>query len=126
WDEHLVAVYRRKYYDRTPEYMKEAVKNSIERLLGQNELQENPEIRVLRLLGDPPVADYQLRLTSQRITYGYYRVDNCMFIVPLDLKRSQNPAPFAWVLARESAPKAFEHYLQEFDRTFAEAKSIFP
>ena len=127
WDNELLRVYQRKYYDRSEEYVKNAVKDSIIKLLGPctfEETQDPAQVRVNNVTA-APVADYQIRITNQRITYGYYRIDNCAFIVPLDMKRDQNPAPYAWVLARESAPKAFEFYLQEYDRMFSEALSVY-
>ena len=85
----------------------------------------NKDIKVTSL-SNPPQARYEIRLTSQRITYGYYRVDGFAFLVPLDMKRDQNPAPFAWVVPQDTAPRTFEHYLQEYDRMFAEALRVFP
>ncbi len=128
WDAALVAVYQRKYHDRSSNYIRDAVMDSVSRLLGPCEFDEPSAGHCLRAknLKDPPRAEYQIRLTSQRITYGFYRIDNYAIIVPLDMKKSQNPAPFAWVLPRESAPKAFDHYVQEFDRMFSEADSVFP
>jgi hypothetical protein len=131
WDGELVRAYQRKYYDRQDDYIRNALKESIEYLIGPCEIQAidgasgQQEIKVTSL-SDSPQARYEIRLTSQRITYGYYRVDRFAFLVPLDMKRAQNPAPFAWVVAQETAPRTFEHYLQEYDRMFAEALRVFP
>lgn len=73
-----------------------------------------------------PPAGYAISLTSQRITYSYYRIDDVAFIVPLDMKTAQDPAPLAWVLDRETAPRAFDHYRTEYDRLFEEAPRVFP
>lgn len=124
-------MYRRKYHDRTSDYILNVLKESIEFLVGPCNVQVatdpsgQKEIKVIGL-ANPPQAGYEIRLTSQRITYSYYRVDQFAFLVPLDMKRAQNPAPLAWVVAQETAPRAFEHYLQEYDRMFSEALRVFP
>lgn len=131
WDDELLKTYQRKYHDRTDSHIRNAVKESIESLIGLCEVQiatdasGQKEIKVTNL-SDPPQAKYEIRLTSQRITYSYYRVDQFAFLVPLDMKKAQNPAPLAWVVSQETAPKAFEHYLQEYDRMFSEALRVFP
>ena len=131
WDDELLRAYQRKYYDRNDDYIRNALKESIEFLIGPCEVQVivgasgQQEIKVTSL-SNSPQARYEIRLTSQRITYGYYRVDGCAFLVPLDMKRDQNPAPLAWVVAQDTAPRTFEHYLQEYERLFAEALRVFP
>jgi hypothetical protein len=74
----------------------------------------------------PPRAKYEIRLTPQRITYSFYRIDDVAFLVPLDMKRAQNPAPLAWALAKDTAPRAFAHYLQEYETMFSEAIQVYP
>ena len=127
WEADLLAIYRRKYHDRTQEYIRDAVTDSIRRLLGPCDVQvtRSDEI-VIKDITHPPKASYEIRLTSQRITYSFYRVDGVAFLVPLDIKKSQNPAPQAWVLEEETAPHAFKRYCQEFDSVFQESYRVFP
>ena len=128
WDDALCEAYRRKYHDRTPEYMRDAVIDSISRLVGECEVttqQGQPPIRVSNLR-NAPRARYEVRLTRQRITYSLYRIDRILFLVPLDMKTAQNPAPLAWLVNQETAPRTFEHYRQEYDRMFDEAQSVYP
>jgi hypothetical protein len=126
WDVPLAEIYRRKYYDRTTEHMQHAVKESIEFLLGPCSLEAGSDARVtVTDVAEPPAADYDLRLTPQRITMGYYRVDDVAFIVPLDMKREQTPQPLAWVLDKSTAPGAFNYYLKEFSQTFEESQSVY-
>ena len=131
WDDELLKAYQRKYHDRTGDYIRSAVKESIEFLIGPCDVQVangasgQKEIKVTSR-ADPPPAKYEIRLTNQRITYSYYRIDQFAFLVPLDMKREQNPAPLAWVVAQDTAPRTFEHYLQEYDRMFSEALRVFP
>ncbi len=128
WDAELVKAYQRKYHDRTADQIQNATKESIQRLLGRFTLDETLGTTMPRVrdVSDPPAASYNIRLTSQRITYGFYRIDDFAFIVPLDMKKNQNPAPLAWVISKETAPGAFAHYLQEYDSLFAEARNVFP
>lgn len=126
WDKDLFNIYHRKYYDRSEDYVRNAVRDSISKLIGPCDFDDAAGRLRVQNITNPPAGNYQLRLTDQRITYGYYRIDECAFIVPLDMKRDQNPAPFGWVLPRESAPKAFDFYLQEYDRMFSEAMNVYP
>jgi hypothetical protein len=127
WDDALANVYLRKFHDRSTEYMRKAVEESIQQLLGPSrvEVVSPSEIRVLDMV-NPPAAHYQIRLTSQRITFGYYRVDDAAVVVPLDMKRAQNPAPPAWAIDRETAPRVFDRYLGEFAAMFDEALRVYP
>ncbi|HEX4966456.1 MAG TPA: TIR domain-containing protein [Thermoanaerobaculia bacterium] len=126
-DDVLIAAYRRKYYDRTPERIRNALQESIQGLLGPCELQLGKDGKpIVSGVESPPEAAYEIRLTDQRITYGYYRIDDVAFLVPLDMKRSQNPAPMAWVLDRDTAPRAFARYCEEYNRMFEEAYRVYP
>jgi len=127
WDTDLVSVYLRKFHDRTAEHMQSAVKESIQGILGPCEVQAagKDNIRVTGITEFPKDL-YDIRLTSQRITYGFYRVDGFIFLVPLDMKKSQDPAPLAWVLEQETAPRTFKRYLEEFESMFKEAYRVFP
>jgi hypothetical protein len=127
WDETLAEAYRRKFYDRDANYMQAAVQESIQGLLGPCELKQNADgHRVVSAVRDPPSGDYDIRLTSQRITFGYYRIDGVVVLVPLDMKRAQNPAPYAWVIDSATAPRTFEHYRYQYDQMFAEAFRVYP
>jgi hypothetical protein len=126
WDAALVQTYQRKYHDRDAEYIKNAVKDSIQHLIGKCDINDGGgAVRALNVTGAPR-ARYEIRLTSQRITYSFYRIDNAIFIVPLDMKRAQNPAPLAWLITQQTAPQTFAHYRQEFDRMFDEAIRVYP
>jgi len=127
WDEELLRIYQRKYFDRDSDYIKNAVKESIQGLLGPCKI-ETSSPNAIRVTGveKPPKAQYEIRLTNQRITYGYYRIDGVAFIVPLDMKRVQNPAPLVWVLDQETAPQAFQYYVNDYERMFEEAIHVFP
>jgi hypothetical protein len=127
WDDQLLAVYQRKYHDRTAEQIRAALKESIEFLVGPCEIQEkNGEHLVVTTASNPPAAKYEIHLTNQRITFGYYRIDGVAFVVPLDMKKAQNPAPLAWVVDRETAPREFAYYLEEYGRVFEEGLRVFP
>jgi hypothetical protein len=126
WDDALLASYRRKYYDRAPEQIRAKLEKSIKELLGPCEIHLNELQRpVISAVEKPPTASYNIRLTDQRITFGYYRIDDVAFLVPLDMKLSQNPAPMAWVLDRGTAPEVFDNYLAEYNQMFREAYSVF-
>lgn len=121
WDKDLMKIHQRKYYDRTPAQLRSRVIDSIGGLLGACEFDEFP-LRLTRL-DDPPTADYQIRLISQRITFAYYRIDEVAFVIPLDMKKEASPAPWGWAVTKDNAPKAYEHFLTEYDTIFAEAES---
>lgn len=127
WDESLAEAYRRKFYDRDADYMRAAVQESIRSLLGPCDLKQNTNNDlVASAVADPPSGDYDIRLTAQRITFGYYRIDGVAVLVPLDMKRAQNPAPYAWVIDSATAPRTFSHYLDQYNQMFAEASRVFP
>ncbi|MET0464564.1 MAG: TIR domain-containing protein [Chitinophagaceae bacterium] len=126
WDTELAEAYRRKYHDRSLEHMQHALKESIGYLLGPCDIEpKNKDDITVTNISAPPVASYDLRLTLQRITFGYYRIDNVAFITPLDIKRAQNPAPLAWVLDRETVPGVFDFYLNEFSGMFEDAQVVY-
>jgi hypothetical protein len=128
WDDKLVDVYRRKYYNRTVEELLSKLSQSISDLLGGCEitLRGDPARPHISQLQDPPGASYEVGLTDQRITFSYYRFDDVAFVIPLDMKRSQDPPPLAWVISKETCPMAFDRYLKEFDALFAEAHLVYP
>jgi hypothetical protein len=127
WDEELLRVYQRKYTDRNADRIRNALSDSIQGLFGQCDVDVNQD-RPFKIsnLRDVPQAQYELRLTSQRLTYSFYRVDKFAFVIPLDMKTSQNPAPLAWAIAQDTSPEIYQHYLDEFSRMFAEARCVYP
>lgn len=126
WDRKLADAYKRKFFDRTPKYMQRAVQESIQHLIGSHTLSANNKGDVsIKDVVAPPESHYDIRLTSQRITFGFYRIDDCIFLVPLDMKKSQNPPPFAWVLYKDSSAPVFNNYLTEFEAMFNESKLIY-
>lgn len=127
WDESLAECYRRKYSDRSPEYMRSAVEDSITKLLGPCELRVDASgAPAVTALTDPPSGGYEIRLTGQRITFGYHRIDAIAVLVPLDMKKSQDPAPYAWVIDAATNPKTFAHYRSQYDEMFQEAVRVYP
>jgi hypothetical protein len=126
WDAALVGAYQRKYHDREAPYMQEAIKESITRLLGPCKFDLSEDGYLQPIVPDhPPRAHFEISLTSQRITYSFYRVDETCFIVPLDMKRSQDPPPLAWTVSRETAHGIYEHYVGEYANMFSEARRIY-
>lgn len=125
WDEPLVNAYQRKYHDRTSNEIRDSVKKSMERLLGPCKFNLD-ERGVLQSIAPehPPNASYEIRLTPQRITHSFYRVDNTCFVIPLDMKRAQDPAPFAWTLSHETSPREYRHYVEEYQLMFKEARRV--
>src|ERR1700674_802412 len=127
WDNELLAAYQRKYHDRTADQIRSALKESLEFLIGPCEIREQGGDHVIvPTSAKPPAAKYEIRLTNQRITFSYYRIDDIAFMVPLDMKLAQNPPPLAWVVDRETTPRAFAYYLDEYGRVFAEGLRVFP
>lgn len=104
WDDALLEAYRRKFYNRDAKYMRDAVIDSIRNLLGICDVNVTPAGTVIiNDLKEPPAASYEIYLTSQRVTFGYYRIDENAFVVPLDMKKSQDPAPRMGDAARSCA-----------------------
>jgi hypothetical protein len=128
WDARLAEAYQRKYYDRDSAHMQDGVQDSIRGLLGPCDLKPNAagDFIVASAVTDPPLGNYDIRLTSQRITFGYYRIDGIAVLVPLDMKRAQNPAPYAWVIDSTTAPRTFEHYRYQYEEMFGEATRVYP
>lgn len=126
WDTSLAEAYQRKYFDRSTAQLQEAVTESLRYLLGPCEINNEPSATAIRNVQHPPAATYDLRLTRQRITFGFYRVDRVLVMVPLDMKTAQNPAPYAWVIDASTSPRTFEHYLTQFETMFSEAQRVYP
>lgn len=124
FDPDLCKAYRRKYEDRTAKDLKDSLKQSIKFLLGPCKLNVKNHQVVVTDLTDPPEAEYDLRLTDQRITFSYYRVDDCSFLVPLDMKKQKQPAPLVWVVEKETSPTPYDFYLREFNAVFEEASRV--
>lgn len=127
WNDELVDAYRRKYWDRDVDYIRGALEDSIRGLVGPCEISESQKGEVtIKSVATPPKASVEIRLTEQRITYGYYRIDDVAFVVPLEMKKSQEPAPLVWAVDRETMPRAFKYYAGEYDTVFGEARDVFP
>jgi hypothetical protein len=43
----------------------------------------------------------------------------------LDMKRAQNPAPYAWVIDANTSPRTFDHYRQQYEQMFEEASIVY-
>ncbi len=124
FDDALCEAYRRKYYDRTVEQLRNYLLESIQLLLSPCEVEVQGQQVIVKNLAEPPVAEYDIRLTRQRITFGYYRIDDCSFLVPLDMKRQKEPSPLVWVVEKEVAPAAYDYYLREYSSMFEEASRV--
>lgn len=128
WDDDLVRLYQRKYFDRTADQIRTRAKESIESLVGPCDLHHEvgKSLPSICTFLDPPTADCSVFLTSQRITYSYWRVDDIMCVCPLDMKQSQDPAPMAWMFDKETAAKTFQSYTDEYERILQEAMRVYP
>ena len=126
WDNSEKTVIRLDYFAPITSWdeYQNAVKESIQGLIGACTWDLSDVRKPLVEVSTPPKASIDVRLTSQRISYSYYRVDDVLFVIPLDMKRNQNPGPLAWSVARETSPRTFEHYDQEFVRLFEEARDV--
>jgi Predicted nucleotide-binding protein containing TIR-like domain len=123
FDDSLCDAYRRKYSNRTAEKLRSYLIESIE-LLFSCEIEVKGRKVIATHLADPPVADYDLRLTNQRITFAYYRINESSFVAPLDMKKEKEPSPLIWVVERETSPSAYESYLREYNTVFEEASHV--
>lgn len=128
WDKALLRIHQRKYFDRTAEYIQNAVKDSIQSILGPCEFEHKKNGRLLRVINNVsiPKQNFEVRLTRQRLTYAFYRIDDIALIAPLDMQTDQRPAPLMWAFERDTAPETFQHYVDMFDAMFGEADSVFP
>jgi hypothetical protein len=124
FDDEVCDMYRRKYYDRTPEQLRNYLTESIQLLFSPCKIQIEGQKVIVTDLTEPSVASYDLRLTNQRITFGYYRVNETSFVVPLDMKKQKDPAPLVWVVEKETAPGAYDSYLREYGKVFEEASHV--
>jgi hypothetical protein len=126
WDEALLNTYLRKYTDRDGPYIQKAICESIEKLLGQCAFDFDDKGRLSGVRPrQAPEGRFEIALTSQRITYSFYRVDDTCFVIPLDMKRSQEPPPLAWTLSQETAPAPFGQYSGEYTSVFNEGRVVF-
>jgi CAP12/Pycsar effector protein, TIR domain len=124
FDDDLCAAYRRKYYDREPDQLRTYLLESIQLLLSPCKVNVEGQDVVITEVAEPPEAEYDIRLTNQRITFSYYRVNDCSFLLPLDMKKEQSPAPLVWVVEKETSPLTYDFYLREYNAVFKEAKSV--
>lgn len=124
FDDALCEAYRRKYYDRTSKQLRDYLLESIELLFSPCKVTANGQEVFVTDLQAPPKAEFDIRLTSQRITFSYYRINETSFVVPLDMKRVKEPSPLVWVVERETAPLAYDAYLREYNTVFQEATRV--
>jgi len=130
----LSAVYRRKYVDRSDEDMRRGLVESVRMVLAGNanldDAQKiNADVGGLTIgqLVNPPRAAVSVYLTPQRITFGYYRIDDVAWIIPLDMKLAKGPSPFAWAISRSRSPELFSYYEHdEYDNIIGNARRIYP
>lgn len=126
FDDALVEMYRRKFHDRDAPYMRSALSDSIRGILGPCNIEPSNGGVSISNITDAPRADFQIFLTRQRITYSLYRVDDVTFIVPLDMKLPQDPAPLAWCFARDTSPRTYGQYFAEYEQLISEAQRVYP
>lgn len=124
FDDALCDAYRRKYYDRTHEQLRSYLLESIQLLFSPCKVEHQGGEVIVSELEELPVAEFDVRLTNQRITFGYYRVNEASFVVPLDMKKQKEPSPLVWVVEKENAPAAYGTYLQEYNSVFQEATRV--
>ncbi|HMG74007.1 MAG TPA: TIR domain-containing protein [Pyrinomonadaceae bacterium] len=126
FDAKLVEIYQRLYREKTSKQLRDALVESIQKLLGPCKIRATSakDIRVTDL-ERPETAEYDVRLTNQRITFGYFRANEVASIMPLDMKTFQKPAPVAWLLDKAGAPLTFKHYLKQYEMMFEEALPIY-
>jgi hypothetical protein len=124
FDDELCAAYQRKYHDRTVEQLRSYLLESIQLLLSPCKVAVQGSEVTVSDLTEPFVAEFDIRLTRQRITFSYYRVDDCSFLVPLDMKKQKGPSPLVWVIEKETASLPFEGYLREYNSAFEEADRV--
>jgi CAP12/Pycsar effector protein, TIR domain len=127
WDTELAKVYQRKFYDREITYMQNAVYDSITKIIGDCHINtSDPTAIKISEVSSPPVASFEIRLSNQRNTFSYYRIDDTIFFVPLEMRKNQDPPPMAWVINEEVSPIAYQNYKNEYDQMFEESSKIFP
>lgn len=123
WDPDLVAIYQRKFgSERDQAYMQGAILRASENFIGPSSFNSK---RLTITPRKAPVANYDIRLTGQRITYDYCRVDDVALLIPLDMKLEQNPQPPAWLITRDEHPEIFSFYLGDFADVFKNARSVY-
>lgn len=125
FDAKLNAVYRRLYTGKSNRQLRDAVMESIQKLLGPCTLEVRGPNNVHVRVKEPPKARFDVRLTNQRITLGYFRANDVASIMPLDMKTAQKPPPIAWLIDKQNAPGTFKHYLMQYEKMFDEAMPIY-
>jgi hypothetical protein len=127
FDAPLNDVYRRLYQGKKRKQLCDATRESIQKLLGPCTLKVNSSGDItVSGIRKPPRAQFEIRLTDQRITFGYFRLNGVATIMPLDMKTKQKPAPVAWLLDKNTSPMTFKHYLMQYEKMFEEALCIYP
>lgn len=129
WDKELAQIYLRKYYDRDLEHLQSGVKESITVTLGKLRDWSEPARR-----DQPPrfvsesllAANIEIYLTRQRITHAYYRIDDLICVVPLEMQKSATPPPRAWVFTKDQSADTYSYYTNHFDSVIKESIAAFP
>lgn len=130
WDKKLADIYLRKFsINRTRDDMQTAVKTAISVTLGRLSRWSNP-----RRDGEapqffpesPPPAKIEIYFTRQRVTHAYYRIDDLMCVVPLDMKKSGDPPPCAWVFTKDQGAATYSYYKNHFDSVIKESIGAYP
>lgn len=127
WDEELAQIYLRKYYNRDLEHLRDGVKTSITVTLGRLKDWSKPARRdqAPRFVPEsPPPARVEIYLTPQRVTHAYYRIDDLMCVVPLDMQKSATPPPRAWVFTKDQSAATYSYYKNHFDSVIKDKESI--
>ena len=133
YDPELLAIYMRKYRDDThnePEIQKR-LERSIRAVVGDF----SATTKIVKSSGKGKIkvrtsvknkAKVEVYLTSQRLATSYYRLDDLAWIIPLDVKKSKDPAPMCWGISEGTAPAVFERYQEEFNQILKEAQRVYP
>ena len=124
FDDTLCEAYRRKFFDRTATQLRSYLTESIELLLAPCKVEFDGQTVHVSELKNPPKADIEIRLTNQRITFSYYRINEISFVVPLDMKTQKEPSPIVWAVDKETIPLAYDAYLREYTTVFQEAAKV--
>jgi hypothetical protein len=129
WDDQLAQIYLRKYNNRDSQHMKNAIKSALTVTLGKlgNWSEPSHEGGVPRFSPElPPAAGVEIYLTQQRVTHAYYRIDDLMCVVPLDMQTADKSRPRAWVFTRDQNEGTFAYYHTHFSNVIKESTRVYP
>lgn len=129
WDEELASIYLRKYHNRDLKHLQGAIKDCITVTLGKLKGWSEPTDRNQAPQFVPEAlfpATTEIYLTPQRITHAYYRIDDLICIVPLDIQKSETPPPRAWVFTKEQSADTYSYYTSHFNSVIKESIRAYP